>query len=139
MNLRHVDPDLLARIEEAGLNASAPPQQRIVDGWLLRFSPGKAKRARCINAVSAGRLPLDQKLALCQSVFDEAGLPMLLRITPFSQPTGLDTELESRGMRRIDDTRVMVSAPLGRLSVPTLPAGLAIESVGHEAFAHVVG
>jgi ribosomal protein S18 acetylase RimI-like enzyme len=133
------DPDLLARIEEAGLNASAPPQQRIVDGWLLRFSPGKAKRARCVNAVSAGRLPLDQKLALCQRVFDDAGLPMLLRITPFSQPAGLDAEFESRGMRRIDDTRVMVSASLDRSAAPSLPSGLTIEGVGHEAFAHVVG
>ena len=51
----------LARIEDAGLNASAPAQQRLLDGWLLRFSPGKAKRARCINALSAGRLPLAEK------------------------------------------------------------------------------
>ncbi len=46
--------DLLARIEDAGLNASAPPQQRVLDGWLLRFSPGKAKRARCVNAIGVG-------------------------------------------------------------------------------------
>ena len=56
---------LLSRIEDAGLNASAPPQQRWLDGWLLRFSPGKAKRARCINAVAPGRLPVADKLALC--------------------------------------------------------------------------
>ncbi len=37
---------LLSRIEDAGINASAPPQQRWVDGWLVRCSPGKAKRAR---------------------------------------------------------------------------------------------
>lgn len=41
----------LSRIEDAGLNASAPPQQRWLDGWLLRYCPGKAKRARCINAL----------------------------------------------------------------------------------------
>ena len=34
---------LLSRIEDAGLNASAPPQQRWVDGWLLRYSVGPAK------------------------------------------------------------------------------------------------
>ena len=39
---------LLSRIEDAGLNASAPPQQRWIDGWLVRYCPGKAKRARCI-------------------------------------------------------------------------------------------
>ena len=52
------DPLLLSRIEDAGLNASAPPQQRWLDGWLVRLSPGKAKRARCIHAVAVGRRPL---------------------------------------------------------------------------------
>ncbi len=50
------DEALLARIEDAGINASAPREQRWVDGWLLRLSPGKAKRARCIQAVAPGRL-----------------------------------------------------------------------------------
>jgi len=130
---------LLSRIEEAGLNASAPPQQRLVDGWLLRFSPGKAKRARCINAVSAGRLPLEQKLALCQQVYDEAGLPMLVRVTPFSEPAGLDEQLEARAMRRIDDTRVMVcTAAVGPDSAATA-RDLQIAPTGHEAFAQIVG
>ena len=61
------DAALLSRVEDAGLNASAPPQQRWLDGWLVRFSPGKAKRARCVNAVAAGRLPLDEKLARARS------------------------------------------------------------------------
>lgn len=83
------DPDLLLRVEEAGLNASAPTQQRLIDGWLVRFCPGKAKRARCVNAIGAGRLPLEEKLALCQQVYDAAKLPMFLRMTPFSQPPEL--------------------------------------------------
>ena len=35
-------PAWLCRIEEAGLNASAPSEQRLLDGWLVRFNPGKA-------------------------------------------------------------------------------------------------
>src|SRR5258706_1106316 len=135
----HFSADLLARIEEAGLNASAPPQQRIVDGWLVRFSPGKAKRARSVNALGAGRLPLERKLALCQQVFDEAKLPMLVRITPFSQPPDLDGLLERVGMRRVDDTRVMVcDAPAAHRPEP-LPNGLQMAPIGHEAFAQTVG
>ena len=30
-----MDEALLSRVEDAGLNASAPPQQRWLDGWLL--------------------------------------------------------------------------------------------------------
>ena len=70
-----MNPVLLSRVEDAGLNASAPPQQRWLDGWLVRLSPGKAKRARCINAVAPGRMPLAHKLALARAVYAEAGLP----------------------------------------------------------------
>ena len=132
-------PPLLARVEDAGLNASAPPQQRWLDGWLVRFSPGKAKRARCINAVAAGRLPLAQKLALAQAVFNEAQLPLLLRITPFTLPHGLDRQLEAQGWPRIDDTRVMIRTALDALPSEPLPPGLVWQTLGHSAFAQAVG
>ena len=107
-----IDATLLARIEDAGLNASAPPQQRWMDGWLVRFSPGKAKRARCVNAVAPGRMPLADKLALCQQLYAAAQLPLYFRMTPFSQPSDLDRQLERLGMRREEDTRVMVRTDL---------------------------
>jgi ribosomal protein S18 acetylase RimI-like enzyme len=130
---------LLSRIEDAGLNASAPPQQRLIDGWLVRFSPGKAKRARCVNAVAAGRLPLAEKIALCEQVYAAAGLPLFLRITPFSEPRGLDVALAGMGMHRIDDTRVMVLPAMPQRQVPVLPSGLSLQRIGHEPFAQAVG
>jgi ribosomal protein S18 acetylase RimI-like enzyme len=134
-----LDPILLSRIEDAGLNASAPPQQRWVDGWLLRFSPGKAKRARCINAVAAGRMSASDKLALCAPVYAQAGLPLIVRVTPFSQPAGLDQLLQARGLRRFDDTRVMALAGLDRVKPAVLPAGLTVQPMGLENFAQRVG
>ncbi len=132
------DPTLLSRIEDAGLNASAPPQQRWLDGWLLRFSPGKAKRARCVNAVAAGRMSVQQRLDACADVFAQAGLPLIVRITPFTRPADLDALLDRQGLRRFDDTRVMVLADLPLASAPAA-SGIAIESIGLEAFAHRVG
>ena len=133
------DRTLLSRIEDAGINASAPPQQRWVDGWLVRFSPGKAKRARCIQAVAPGLMPVDAKLAICERVYRDVGLPMFVRITPFSQPSGLDEALAQRGMQRIDDTRVMVRPSLVDLPSAVLPAGYRLERVGHAGFAQAVG
>ena len=130
---------LLSRIEDAGLNASAPPQQRWLDGWLVRFSPGKAKRARCINAVAVGRLRLDDKLALAAAVYAQAELPMVVRITPFSVPQDLDAQLEARGWSRIDDTRVMALAALDAIEPVPLPTGLAWQPMALQAFAHAVG
>ncbi len=130
---------LLSRVEDAGLNASAPPQQRWVDGWLVRFSAGKAKRARCVNAVAAGRMPVSERLAACEQVYADAGLPMIVRITPFTLPSGLDEELVAQGFQRFDDTRVMVRADLGTAAALALPAGATLLSVGLDAFAQTVG
>jgi GNAT superfamily N-acetyltransferase len=137
---RHTpDANLLSRIEDAGLNASAPPQQRWLDGWLLRFSPGKAKRARCINAVAPGRQPPERKLELARETYAQADLPLIVRITPFTQPHGLDSLLDSMGMHTLDDTRVMVRPVLEDLGDHGLPPGLSIHRVGHEQFAQAVG
>ncbi len=133
------DSALLSRVEDAGLNASAPPQQRWVDGWLVRFSAGKAKRARCVNAVANGTLPLHVRLSLCEQVYAQAKLPMILRVTPFTQPADLDDTLVAMGLHRIDDTRVMVLDRLADLPPPPLTSGLTVHSVGLEPFAHRVG
>ena len=130
--------ELLSRIEDAGLNASAPPQQRWLDGWLVRFSPGKAKRARCVNAVADGRSALSERLAACEQVFADAQLPLIVRVTPFSQPNGLDGHLAEYGLRRFDDTRVMVAALADEPSLE-LPAGMQINALALEPFARRVG
>ena len=105
-----IDPMLLQRVEDSSLNASAPPQQRWLDGWLVRYSPGKAKRARCINAVAPGVRGAQAKLVECEALFQEAGLPLVVRLTPFTQPPGLDADLARQGWPMFDDTRVMVLA-----------------------------
>jgi len=134
-----LDETLLSRIEDAGINASAPPQQRWVDGWLVRFSPGKAKRARCINAVAAGRLPIASKLQLAEAIYREAELPMVVRLTRFSQPPGLERELEERGFTLLDDTRVMVCRALPAFEPLPLPAGTHWEALEAVAYADEVG
>jgi GNAT superfamily N-acetyltransferase len=137
-----IDRKLLSRAEDAGLNASAPPQQLWLDGWLVRFSPGKAKRARCVNAVAGGRLSIGHKLARAEAVFAAAQLPMVVRITPFTRPASLDAELAARGFHAIDDTRVMIAPTLTHLhppSLPLLPGGLNWATLGHAAMAQAVG
>lgn len=139
MNTAELPVTLLSRIEDAGLNASAPPQQRWLDGWLVRFSPGKAKRARCINTVATGLLPLTEKLALAQALYRAAGLRLLFRVTPFSQPAGLDDWLAQRGYQRFEDSRVMVCPALNGSAPPAWADGLHLQQVDSEAFAHIVG
>lgn len=126
---------LSSRVEDAGLNASAPPEQRWLDGWLLRLSPGKAKRARCINAVAEGRLPLAARLQWTLAAYREAGLPPILRVTPFIQPPALAEVLLGLGWRRLDDTRVMTLAELGSIEAPALTP----RALTPRAYARTVG
>lgn len=137
-----LDRDELARIEDAGLNASAPPQQFWMDGWLLRLSPGKAKRARCANALAPSRAPLTQQLARAQQRFDDAGLPLIVRVTPFAQPADLDEGLAAAGLQRFDPTQVLVAdldALDGRDGSASLPKGLALSPLSPSVFAGLVG
>lgn len=131
-------PELLSRIEDAGLNASAPPQQRWMDGWIVRLSPGKAKRARCVNAVAVGRSSTDARLSACARLFAESQLPLIFRITPFTLPADLDLQLEAKGYRRFEETQVMVLSELPD-EAPALPAGMLIEPIGVEPFAQRIG
>ena len=133
-----LDLGLLSRIEDASLNASAPPQQRWVDGWLLCYCPGKARRARSIQAVASGRLSNAERLAICEAVFVQANLPLFVRVTPFSQPPGLDDWLAEQGLHWLDETRVMVATRLPAVA-PDLPPELALLPAGPQAYAEAVG
>jgi ribosomal protein S18 acetylase RimI-like enzyme len=135
------DDDWLSRVEDAGINASAPRQQRWVDGWLVRLAPGKAKRARCIQPVAPGRLSVEAKLAHCLPLFAAAGLPAVVRITRFAQPAGLDERLAGLGMARFDDSLVMALPSLDEIgdAHPAASDATTFEAVGADAFCEWVG
>lgn len=138
------DTQLLAQVEDAGLNASAPPQQRWMDGWVVRFSPGKAQRARCINAVALGVSPVKSKLVRSRALFEHAGLPLLIRITPFTQPTNLDAQLHDDGWWVHDATRVMVkllsvSAAARQAPPSATSSATQLKALDAASFAQAVG
>lgn len=126
---------LAARVEEAGLNAAHPPEQLLYDGWLLRHCPGKARRARSVNAIADGRLPLQAKIDFCRQFYARAGLPCLFRITPFSRPTALDEALARQGFVAEDESRVMTLT----LGAALLPPRLPLHEIGIDEFAQRAG
>ena len=124
----------LRRLEELGLNSCAPPGQLLYDGWLLRLLPGQAKRARSVNAVYASTRPLAEKLAYCEQVYRSRNLPLIFRITPFSEPAALDQELGRLGYARFDTTAVEATGidPARLLDCPATGMALPdwVEAVG---------
>ena len=138
--MNRFDDTLMSRVEDASLNASATPQQRWLDGWLVRYLPGKARRARCINALAVGRLPTATKLALAEPVYEAAGLPVIFRVTAFTQPAGLDKELAAIGLSMVDETRVMILPTLqSASSTAPLPLGVHWAALNGQPFAQAVG
>ncbi|HZQ63452.1 MAG TPA: GNAT family N-acetyltransferase [Casimicrobiaceae bacterium] len=128
-----------ARIEEAGLNALQTQRQLFYDGWILRLSPGSAKRARSVNAHFASSLPIGQKIAYCESTYARCSLPTIFRLTPFCHPGNLDELLHHAGYVAFDQT--LVQAML--LDAPPAAADLDDESevrtVDPASFAEAVG
>ena len=131
LSLRQTSDAMAARIEDASLAVSQPAQQSFFDGWLLRYSPGKAKRARSINSICAGVLPLAAKLSHCVDFYQQRRLPCLFRVTPFSQPRNLDAELAAAAFGAHQDTRVMTVA---LLEVTRSAAQSSAQSVNVERF-----
>lgn len=134
-----LSPASLAQVELASLRASQPPEQLELDGWLLRRLPGKAKRARCVNALAKGERSLDDKLDACVRLYREAGLPLYVRITPFTAPPGLDEALAARGWRLHDPTRVLVHPALAELPAIEPPADLHDEAPDAQGYAAAIG
>lgn len=134
-----LDDATLCGIEDAGLNASAPREQWWLDGWLVRLSPGKAKRARCVNALAPGRLPLADKLQQVRALYRQAALPFVVRVTPFTVPVDLEDGLRARGMRPFDPTQVMALFLDEPVSAPPGGAALRLEPVDAGTFADFVG
>ena len=129
----------LNRIEEAGLNATQTQRQLFYDGWLLRLSPGVARRGRSVNAHFGSSLPLKRKFDYCESVYAQHGLPVLFRITPFVVPNDLDAALGARGYEAVDETLVQALALTRPPELPDHDESVAIETPDTPAFVDAVG
>jgi ribosomal protein S18 acetylase RimI-like enzyme len=129
---------LSRRIEEAGLNNLHTRRQLLYDGWLLFLSPGKAKRARSVNAHFGSSQPIGEKIARCERIYSDRGLPVLFRITPFAQPPNLDDALAARGYAAFDPTLVQTLA-LERPPARAPGADVELDAPMLEAFIDAVG
>jgi GNAT superfamily N-acetyltransferase len=134
------DPPLdLVRIEESGLNVLQSQRQLFYDGWLLRLSPGVAKRGRSVNPHFGSSLPLERKLAYCESVYARHALPTLYRITPWSHPTGLDAALAARGYEAFDETLVQAARLERPPALPDHDDSVVVEAPDASEFVEAVG
>jgi GNAT superfamily N-acetyltransferase len=127
------------RIEEAGLNAMQTQRQIFYDGWLLRVLPGSAKRARSVNAFFGSSLPVAAKIAHCEKIYAQQGLPLLFRMTPFDRPADLGSALAARGYEAFGETLVQAALLDRPPALPEHGDDVVIEAPDTPAFVDAVG
>ena len=108
------------RLEELSLNASGAFQSLLYDGWLLGYRRGPTKRLRCVNPFYPSTLPLQEKVDHCTRFYADAGLPVIFRLLPFSEPANLDAWLERAGWEAFERTLVQ-RASIEALQLPSAP------------------
>lgn len=99
-------PSLIVSLEEVGLNGLPALRTQYYDGWVLRLANGYSRRANSVTPLYHSTMPLERKLAHCESIFEAAALPCIFKMTNASQPLDLDRHLKIVGYERDADTVV---------------------------------
>lgn len=127
-------------LEEQSLQSWPALKQLELDGWLLRFAGGYTKRSNSISPLYAGSKTdaqsindsqhindiqhLVDKINRCEQYYQQAGLPTIFKITPYTEPSNLDAVLEARGYVQTDLSRVQSMDLAG-------PVPLTLLNIGH--------
>jgi len=98
------------RIEELSMNAWPSMQTHLYDGWVLRFSEGYTKRANSINPLYPSTIALEEKIAVCESLYEDKNLPATFKLIGTEQQAALESELIGMGYGKLDETAVMTAS-----------------------------
>ncbi len=98
----------IQKMEELSMNAFPSLQTQLLDGWILRFSNGYAKRANSINPLYNSQADIKQKIETCENVYQRKGLKVIYKLTTQVFPDELDKILEQRGYNLTGVTSVQL-------------------------------
>lgn len=101
-------------IEDLSLNAWPSHQMQIYDGWILRFSYFYTHRTNCIEQIGPSSIPLGDKFAYCEEIYERWGTPAIYKITPLIG-SSFDQKLTERGYHIAHITEVMTRELRGAL------------------------
>ncbi len=88
---------LIRQLEEISNNALPVKTTFQYDGWLLRLSTDKMRRANSVSPHYESTLPLEDKIAFCEAFYRKYQKRIVFKITPAAQPSPLETVLTRQG------------------------------------------
>lgn len=97
---------MLQTLEELAMNAWPAPQTVFEDGWVLRFAGGYTRRANSILPLYPGSGNVIEKIARCEQVYQERGLPVIFKLVGRAESRALDTVLAGCGYKMEAETLV---------------------------------
>ena len=77
-------------------------EERIYDGWVLRFSKGYTKRSNCINPLYESYFDLEEKFEYCRKIYKEKRLPIIYKLIDTKVSLMVDEFLEKKGLKKQD-------------------------------------
>lgn len=93
-------------IEEISLNAWPSHKMELYDGWLIRFSHNYTHRTNSVTQVGASLIPVEEKIAYCEKIYENYHTPAIFKISPLYDPS-FDGLLAERGYEIQHTTEVM--------------------------------
>lgn len=103
----------IQQLEYISLRAWQALETDIYDGWILRASMGYTRRANSVQPLDHQTMPVDKKIAYCETWYQQRHLPCVFRLTPALRPPDLDSRLHERGYISTAKTYVQI-APLAK-------------------------
>lgn len=108
-------PQSVKYVEELSLNAWPSHKIELYDGWLIRFSHNYTYRTNSVEQVGASTIPVEEKIAYCESVYRKFQTPCNFKINPLLDPA-FDQLLSEKGYEMKHVTEVM-TADMRRLNL----------------------
>lgn len=93
-------------LEECLFRAWPALTTQTYDGWVLRFADGYTRRSNSINPIYSSTLEIAEKIAQCEQIYTERGLPTCFRVADEAYPSNLSEILTEREYAQISPTTV---------------------------------
>lgn len=103
---------LWKKIEQSSLRTWPALHSKKLAGWDIRLSDGYSKRSNSVSTLDyeEEETTLEEQIAYCEADYHRVQLPVVFKMTSFTQPSTLDHMLNKRGYQIQDETRVQLKS-----------------------------
>lgn len=100
--------NMIQKFEELSMNAFPAISTVLVNGWILRFSDGYAKRANSINVIYPCAIDVKENIKICEKIYKKNGLDIVFKLT--DKDIEFDELLNSEGYIYVAKTNIMLKS-----------------------------